>query len=132
MSMNDASADSGDSFFATQNGLLQDFDTFVSDSENFIQQFYVHQKKQPVTVASKLAFWSNRKLGSRLQKILNSLSKREEFFDAHLRGKRCFHPQNHGTNPCSAKTLSANSPPSCTSPKNPAYKLSIFPNASPP
>ena len=86
MSMNDASAHGGDSFFATQNGLLQDFDTFVSDSENFIEQFYVHQKKQPVTVASKLAFWSNRKLGSKLQKILNSLSKREEFFDAHLRG----------------------------------------------
>lgn len=86
MSINDTSAHCGDSFFATQNGLLQDFDTFVSDSEEFIEQFYVHQKKQPVTVASKLAFWSNRKLGSRLQKILNSLSKREEYFDAHLRG----------------------------------------------
>ena len=86
MSINDTSSDGGDSFFATQTGLLQDFDSFVTDSRDFIDQFYIHQKKQPATVASKLAFWSNRKLGSRLQRLLTSLSKREEYFDAHLRG----------------------------------------------
>ena len=85
MSIIDNKSYVGDSFFAIQTGLLQEFDTFVVDSGEFIDQFYVHQQRQPVSVASKLAFWSNRKLGSRLQKLLNALNKREEYFDAHLR-----------------------------------------------
>ena len=74
-----------DTFFAVETTLLQEFDQFVLDCKDFTDQFYTHYQKQPESVASKLAFWSNRKQGSRLQKLFNSLNKREEEFDAQLR-----------------------------------------------
>ena len=74
-----------DAFFSVETTLLAEFDQFVLDCKDFTDQFYSHQEKQPISVASKLAFWSNRKLGNRLQKLLNSLNKREEEFDSQLR-----------------------------------------------
>ena len=74
-----------DTFFAVETTLLQEFDQFVLECKDFTDQFYTHYQKQPDSVASKLAFWSNRKQGSRLQKLFNSLNKREEEFDAQLR-----------------------------------------------
>ena len=74
-----------DAFFSIETTLLAEFDQFVLDCKDFTDQFYSHQEKQPISVASKLAFWSNRKLGNRLQKLFNSLNKREEEFDSQLR-----------------------------------------------
>ena len=74
-----------DAFFSVETTLLAEFDQFVLDCKDFTDQFYSHQEKQPISVASKLAFWSNRKLGNRLQKLFNSLNKREEEFDSQLR-----------------------------------------------
>lgn len=74
-----------DAFFSIETTLLAEFDQFVLDCKDFTDQFYSHQEKQPISVASKLAFWSNRKLGNKLQKLFNSLNKREEEFDSQLR-----------------------------------------------
>lgn len=81
----DNKVNGADTFFTIETRLLSDFDQFVVDCKDFTNQFYSHQQKQPASVASKLAFWSNRKLGGKLQKLLNSLNKREEDFDAQLR-----------------------------------------------
>jgi hypothetical protein len=85
MSSLDNKSTGGDAFFSVETTLLAEFDQFVLDCKDFTDQFYSHQEKQPISVASKLAFWSNRKLGNRLQKLFNSLNKREEEFDSQLR-----------------------------------------------
>jgi hypothetical protein len=81
----DNKVNGADTFFTVETRLLSEFDQFVLDCKDFTNQFYSHQQKQPASVASKLAFWSNRKLGGKLQKLLNSLNKREEEFDTQLR-----------------------------------------------
>lgn len=62
---------------------VSDFDSFIKDCKTFIGKFYAHQQKPlSLTVASKLAFFSNKKL---MQKSFSSLGKREERFDINLR-----------------------------------------------